>query len=220
MTKIPMLWNALLASSFALSGCSIAQLAPTTPPDNALNRLEVATATPLLVGILWKMATTEKEALPKQILPYFGINEVPPVRMLREDYGWFSFSHQPPRFVQASLANIGVNNLGYHYNIYPSPQRETDRYSLQLIHNAHCITADEVISAFGQTFIRLPARVKTAAIGISQTQAATSKPSATLEKGSLHYKSGLFDDRGSITFQFDSQLCAELISINYTRKNP
>lgn len=222
MTQNPYLWNVLVATGFAaLSGCSIAQLAPTSPSDIARNQPDEATSKPSLVGILWKMATTEKEAQPKQILPYFGINEVPPIKMVREGHGWFALTHQPPRFVDIPLQSLGVASLYYGYHLYPSPMRERDYYSIQLIYNAPCISAEEVIAKFGQTFKRLPASVRTAAVAIPNLQSAaatTTSPTAT-EKGSLHFETGLFDGRGSITFEFDSEPCAQSIFINYTRKN-
>ena len=222
MTKIPILWNVLVATGFAaLSGCSIAQLAPTAPPDNALNPPEVTTAKPSLVGILWKMATTEKEALPSQILPYFGIIEVPPVKMVREGHGWFAITHQPPRFVDIPLQNFGVASLYYGYYLHPSPVRERDYYSMQLIYNAHCISAEEVIAIFGQTFKRLPPSVRTAAVAVPnlQSAAAAAVSPTAIEKGSLQFETSLFDGRGSVTFEFDSKPCAQDIFINYSRKN-
>lgn len=222
MTKNPYLRNALTAGCFAaLSGCSTAQLAPVLPTDSMHNSPEVPMAKPSLVGILWKMAITEKEAQPKQILPYFGINEVPAVKMVREGYGWFSLTHQPPRFVDQRLQGLGIYGLFYSYDFDRLPTRERDYYGVRLTSDNYCVSAAEVIAVFGQVFKRLPARVRTAAVAITNVQSAasaTNSPTAT-EKGSLHFESGLFDGRGSITFQFDSQPCADLISINYTRKN-
>lgn len=220
MTKTPYLWNVLVATGFAaLSGCSIAQLTPPLPADSARNPPELATTKPSLVGILWNMATTEKEALPKQILPYFGITVVPPVKMYREDYGWFSIPYQPPRVVDMPLQNLGVRSLEYHYNFLQPPPRERDRYVIRPIDDANCITADEVAAVFGQTFKRLPARISTAAVAIPNVQVEAALPAMSVEKGSLHFESGLFDDRGSVTFEFDSNPCARGIYINYTRKN-
>jgi hypothetical protein len=220
VTKIPFLWKVALAGGFAaLTGCSNAQLAQTTPPDSAHNPPKVVAAKPSLVGILWKMATTEKEALPEQILPYFGITAVPPVKMYGEDYGWFSIPYQPPRVVDMPLQNLGVRSLEYHYNLFRSPPRERDRYGIRPIDDALCITADEVVAIFGQTFKRLPARISTAAAAIPNFQVNTALPATSLEKGSLHFESGLFEDRGSVTFEFDSKPCARGIYINYTRKN-
>lgn len=203
----------------SLSGCSTAQIAPSLPQDIPRIQPIVVAAKPSLVQILWKMATTEKEAPPQQILPYFGITEVPPVKMYREDYGWFSIPYQPPRVVDMPLQNLGVRSLEYHYNFLQPPPRERDHYGIRPIDDAHCITADEVVAVFGQTFKRLPARIRTAAAAIPNLQVKAESPATSVEKGSLHFESGLFDDRGSVTFEFDSNPCARGIYINYTRKN-
>lgn len=171
-----------------------------------------------LVGILWKMATTEKEALPKQILPYFGVNEIPPVKMYREDYGWFSIPYQPPRIIDMPLENIGVATLSYSYTTKQSPFREQDYYSIRPIEGSICISAQEVIRVFGRSFKRLPARIKTAAASVAAFQVAVGATATPLEKGSLQFENELFDGRGFVIFQFDSQPCAEFIFFNYTRK--
>jgi hypothetical protein len=218
-TKLHLLKILSVSGFVALSGCGIAQPAPPSTADNVRNQPAMARAKPSLVGILWKMATTEKEARPEKILPYFGINDIPPVKMVREDHGWFAITHQPPRFVNVALQTFGVASLYYGYYRYPSPVRERDYYSIQLVYNAHCISAEEVIAVFGQTFKRLPARVSTAAVAVPSIQPATPSLPAAVEKGSLHFETDLFDGRSSVTFEFDSKPCAQDILINYTRKN-
>ena len=232
MTKTSFFNTLPVATGFAaLSGCTtvpvaqvpLAQTRPaqTLPPDAAPNPTPAVTAKPKLAAILWKMATTEKEALPKQILPYFGIDEVPPVTMLREDYGWFSIPYQPSRIVDMPLQSAGVASLSYGYNPYHSPRRERDYYNIRPIYNTHCISAEEAIATFGEPFKRLPASVRTAALAIPILRpAATTTTSPTVtEKGSLHFETGVFDGRGSVTFEFDSKPCSRNIFINYTRKN-
>ena len=230
MRKIHYLWKALVATGFAsLSGCTTApvaqvppaqtRLAQTLPPDAAPNPTPAVTAKPTLVAILWNMATTEKAALPEQILPYFGVTEVPPVKMLREDYGWFSIPYQPSRIVDLPLQSVGVASLSYSYNPYHSPLRQRNYYNIRPNEDSICVSAQEVIGVFGQTFKRLPARIRTAAVAISSFQVEKSIQLTMVEKGSLQFEVGLFDGRGSVTFQFDSRPCAEDIFINYTRKN-
>ena len=226
MIKTRHLLCALMTGCLAvLSGCSNVPTAPSaiaktpSPPASASNVADVSPIKPTLVDILWKMATTEKEALPEKILPYFGITEIPPVKMYGAEYGWFSIPHQLPLIADVPLQNLGVKSLEYHYNLLQLPRRERDRFSLQLNDDTYCTTADQVIAVFGRTFKRLPARIYTGG-GPVKPQAATATTTSGLliEKGSLHFESGLFEDRGSVTFQFDSAPCAELVSINYIRK--
>ena len=223
MIKTSYLLGALMTGGLAvLSGCSTArtaQLIPSSPLASVPNAPQLELIKPTLVGILWKMATTEKEAPPEKILPYFGITEVPPVKMYGAEYGWFSIPNQLPLVADVPLQNLGVKSLEYHYNLLQLPPRERDRFSLQLKDDTYCTTADQVIAVFGQTFKRLPARIYTGG-GPLKPQAATALTTSgpLIEKGSLHFESGLFEDRGSVTFQFDSAPCAELISINYIRK--
>ena len=184
------------------------------------NPPEIVAEMPLsLVAILWKMATTEKEALPKQILPYFGINDVPAVKVVREGYGWFAIDHQPPRFINEKLEQLGVKGLFYSYSVEEKTQRTKDTYSISLPSDVRCISANQAVSYFGQNFKRLPARIKTAAPTLPGFQRVKSAQTTVVEKGSLQFEVGLFDGRGSIIFQFDSQPCAEEVFINYTRKN-
>ena len=223
MIKTTYLLSALMAGGLAvLAGCSTASTFPTAPlgPPSPLARVPSAPAAvpiaPTLVGILWKMATIEKEASPEKILPYFGITTVPPVKMVREGYGWFAIDHQPPRFVSIPLHNLGAGSLYYAYNQYSLPLQETDYYSIRLLNDTYCVSADETIAVFGKTFKRLPARIYTHPLPKPQ---AASASGVLIEKGSLNFESGLFGDRGSVTFQFDSAPCAEQISINHTKKN-
>lgn len=220
--KTPQLWTTLLVGGLAAwVGCSTAQTAPSLPPESAANPPALAITKPSLLEILWKMATTEKAALPEQILPYLGINDVPKVKMVSESHGWFGITHQPPRFVNTQLQSLGLVNLFYGYNIDLSPKRERDYYSISPAHNAHCISAEEVIATFGETFKRLPPRVRTGAISMPKLQFATIKSiwPTTIEKGGLLFDTNLFAGRGSVNFEFDGEPCARGISINYTRKN-
>lgn len=223
MIKTFHLLGALMTGGLGvLAGCSIAPTAPLVPPSPLASVPSAPAAvpiTPTLVDILWKMATTEREASPEKILPYFGITEVPPVKIVREGYGWFAIDHQPPRFVSIPLHILGVSSLYYAYNQDYSPLRETDLFNIRTVEETECTTPEKVIGTFGQNFKRLPARVRTATVVIPHLQVVTSIPPAAIEKGSLRFESGLFDNRGFITFQFDSKLCAEEIFIHYTRKN-
>ena len=226
MIKTRHLLCALMTGCLAvLSGCSNVPTAPSAiakPPSPLASASNVADVLPIkstLVDIIWKIATTEKEALPEKILPYFGITEIPPVKMYGAEYGWFSIPHQPPRIVDMPLQNFGIKSLNYHYNFSQAPPRESDRFSIQLNNDTYCTTVDQVIEVFGRTFKRLPARIYTHPIPKLQSATAIATAGVLIEKGSLNFESGLFDDRGSVTFQFDSEPCAELISINYIRKN-
>ena len=139
MIKTSYLLGALMAGGLAvLAGCSTASTSPTAPlvPPSPLASVpsapEVAPVKQTLVGILWNMATAEKEALPEKILPYFGITEVPPVKMYGAGYGWFSLPNQPQRVADRPLQKFGVSRLGYHYNFLQSPTRERDSFSIEL----------------------------------------------------------------------------------------
>ena len=143
MRKIHYLWKALVATGFAsLSGCTTApvaqvppaqtRLAQTLPPDAAPNPTPAVTAKPTLVAILWNMATTEKAALPEQILPYFGIDEVPVAKVVREGYGWFSLRHQPPWATDEILHTLGIKSLFYSYDSDEQRSGQRHYYEVQL----------------------------------------------------------------------------------------